>query len=549
MQLELLQPLHDGRPLLPPLLVTHLAAGRPGTTCARALVQGRRGRRPRARRARRHARHAGGTRRRAPRSRLCCRCSTGRGRCDDVGAAVGERARPAVDRALELLAHHRLLVDGPIADGGDAEASSAASYAASVTRRISPAGAAAALAGASVAVVGSGRAGRRGRAAAPPRRDRARGALARRRRSDGHTSSSPHPRPTTRRCCRRSTVPASREGQAWLQLLPYDGRLDRRRAALPPRLLGVRDVLRAAPRPRAPATRTTSRSSSALPLRASAPTPLLAVAAGLAATVALRWLTAADPSLPGHLHVVEGGHPLGVSSHRVPACSALPRLRAVRAGRAGAVVRGDRRERDDGRRVHAARRGAPQARRSVLAADGHRHRTSSGRCTAPTRRRSRTTPAGSRPRDAPLGGSHGRLRERGGRRATRGRAPPRWAKRSSATPRRTSRRRGCSGRRPARSAAGRCRRGASRSSTRRSSGHPSFPFAPFTEDTELDFVEGVSLADGAPAFAPAELVFLRPPPADRPADRVPDEQRARLRADARPRRRSPRCSSSWSGTR
>ena len=76
---------------------------------------------------------------------------------DDVGAAVGERARPAVDRALELLAHHRLLVDGPIADGGDADASSAASYAASVTRRISPAGAVAALAGASVAVVGSGR--------------------------------------------------------------------------------------------------------------------------------------------------------------------------------------------------------------------------------------------------------------------------------------------------------------------------------------------------------------------------------------------------------
>ena len=48
-------------------------------------------------------------------------------------------------------------------------------------------------------------------------------------------------------------------------------------------------------------------------------------------------------------------------------------------------------------------------------------------------------------------------------------------------------------------------------------GQPSFPFAPFTEDTELAFVEGVSLADGAPAFAPAELVFLRPPPpSDRP---------------------------------
>ena len=47
--------------------------------------------------------------------------------------------------------------------------------------------------------------------------------------------------------------------------------------------------------------------------------------------------------------------------------------------------------------------------------------------------------------------------------------------------------------------------------------HPSFPFAPFTEDTELAFVEGVSLADGSPAYAPAELVFLRPPePEGRP---------------------------------
>ena len=47
-------------------------------------------------------------------------------------------------------------------------------------------------------------------------------------------------------------------------------------------------------------------------------------------------------------------------------------------------------------------------------------------------------------------------------------------------------------------------------------GHPSFPFASFSEDTELDFVEGVSLADGAPAFAPAALVFLRPPPSTAP---------------------------------
>jgi bacteriocin biosynthesis cyclodehydratase domain-containing protein len=106
------------------------------------------------------------------------------------------------------------------------------------------------------------------------------------------------------------------EGRAWLQLLPYDGRL----VVVGPLFL---------PGSSACGTCFTLRRAACsgyeddvallepLPLRARAPTPLLAVAAGLAATVAVRWLTAADPSLPGHLHVVEGGHPLGVSSHRV----------------------------------------------------------------------------------------------------------------------------------------------------------------------------------------------------------------------------------------
>ena len=40
--------------------------------------------------------------------------------------------------------------------------------------------------------------------------------------------------------------------------------------------------------------------------------------------------------------------------------------------------------------------------------------------------------------------------------------------------------------------------------------HPSFPFAELTEETETVFVEGIELADDAPAFAPADLVYLRP---------------------------------------
>jgi ribosomal protein S12 methylthiotransferase accessory factor len=37
---------------------------------------------------------------------------------------------------------------------------------------------------------------------------------------------------------------------------------------------------------------------------------------------------------------------------------------------------------------------------------------------------------------------------------------------------------------------------------------PGFPFARFTRSTRLSFVEGFSLADGRPAFLPAQLVYL-----------------------------------------
>jgi ribosomal protein S12 methylthiotransferase accessory factor len=40
---------------------------------------------------------------------------------------------------------------------------------------------------------------------------------------------------------------------------------------------------------------------------------------------------------------------------------------------------------------------------------------------------------------------------------------------------------------------------------------PGFPFQPFTHATRLAFVEGFSLADGEPAFLPAQLVYLGSP--------------------------------------
>jgi ribosomal protein S12 methylthiotransferase accessory factor len=43
---------------------------------------------------------------------------------------------------------------------------------------------------------------------------------------------------------------------------------------------------------------------------------------------------------------------------------------------------------------------------------------------------------------------------------------------------------------------------------------PHFPFEPFTASTRLNFVAGFSLADGCPAFLPAQLVYLGTPQRD-----------------------------------
>ena len=314
MQLELLQPLYDGRPLLPSLLVTPSPPAVPARPAlapwcrvveddGRVLVE------------------HGGTlvtlEGRAAGSLLPALLPLldGTRTVDEVGAGVGERARPAVDRALALLAHHQLLVDGPVTDGVGPNSSSAGSYAASVTRRISPAGAAAALAAASVAVLGSGRqageVARLLRLAGVGRVERLPDATVGR-----HELVVAAPPPDDTGLLASVNRHCLAEGQPWLQLLPYDGRL----IVVGPLIL-----------PGASACRTCFALRRAacsgyeddvplfepVPLRARAPTPLLAVAAGLAATVTVRWLTAAEPSLPGHLQTVEGGHPLGVSSHRV----------------------------------------------------------------------------------------------------------------------------------------------------------------------------------------------------------------------------------------
>jgi bacteriocin biosynthesis cyclodehydratase domain-containing protein len=54
-----------------------------------------------------------------------------------------------------------------------------------------------------------------------------------------------------------------------------------------------------------------------LPPRAGTPAALTSILAGLAATLALRWLAGADPTVPGTLYAVEVGTPLALTRHRV----------------------------------------------------------------------------------------------------------------------------------------------------------------------------------------------------------------------------------------
>ena len=526
MQLQLLQPLHDGRPLLPPLLVTTSPPSIPARPAlapwcrvveddARVLVE------------------HGGTlvtlEGRAAGSLLPALLPLldGTRTVDDVGAAVGERARPAVDRALELLAHHRLLVDGPIADDGDADASSAASYAASVTRRISPAGAVAALAGASVAVVGSGR-----QADEVARQLRLAG-IGQVERPPGTTVGSASPR-------RRGT-PARRHGAAagGQPCLPRGGPgvapaapvrrpPDRRRAALPPRLLGVRDVLRAAPsrvlrirgRRRAPRAAAPARQGTdAAPRRRRGPRrdrrgPLADRGRPLA------------PRPPPRRR---GRTPAGRLVAPRPACSALPRLRSVRAGSAGAVVRGDR----VSATAVAGFTPLDEALRRLEGACSPVTGIVTARRPDDARRRPRVDPEPRLParvRAAHARRSDGRLRERGGRepragarrRAGRsGRAllrdvPPDVAAAPDHGPR---------ARRPGR-AAGALRAlpcGAARTSV--------LPLRVVHRGHRARLRRG-SLARGLRTGVCAGGARLPAAASvDRPADRVPDEQRPRLRTD------------------
>ena len=343
---------------------------------------------------------------------------------------------------------------------------------------------------------------------------------------------------------RAGTAPRSRAAIRWLPLRPFDGLVASRRAARRSR----RVVLLRVPAPPARGPRSTTapilRRIEATPPAAPATAPLeLAHGRGRGAQLALRWLGGADLALPGVLHVLET-RPRSRSART--RCSAFPAARPAPPWSVSRRrCRGTRPRRHDRASLAATPPRAPS-------------RPTPGSCgasrSASRRRREPRffqascevgTEAGL------LGVPLDHLSGIGGRGPdARPRRPPRRsARRSSATRPPMSRTSGsCVA--PARDLPGRASRpSGSRSSRTRSSRRPGFPFRPFTADTRIAWVEGASSPSGAPAFLPAELVYLGRGRARRAADRLRDEQRARLRRDALEDALSARCSSSSSATR
>jgi bacteriocin biosynthesis cyclodehydratase domain-containing protein len=113
-------------------------------------------------------------------------------------------------------------------------------------------------------------------------------------------------------------------GGPWLPVLPYDGRS----LVIGPLVLPNESACHACYRLRRASASGYEEDFDLLdrtPTRAARTAALRAVAAGLAATVALRWLSVRDATLPGRCYVLETGSVLALSFHRVlrvPRCPA-----------------------------------------------------------------------------------------------------------------------------------------------------------------------------------------------------------------------------------
>ena len=240
---------------------------------------------------------------------------------EEIETVLGPPAAPAVARALGLLATNRLLVEGSHGTPNEGPMAAAASFAAAVTRRTTQENALEALEAAQVGVLGTGRAA---------------GEILRQLLSIGigRVTASPLdadpdggfliavPGPDELSLLPGFNAGALERGLAWMQVLPFDGRILIVGPVFVPGQTACREcyVLR---RAACSGYEEDFDSIERTAPRATSPPPLTALAASLASLLALRWLTAGDPALPGRLYALEVGTVLRLSHDhvlRVPRC-------------------------------------------------------------------------------------------------------------------------------------------------------------------------------------------------------------------------------------
>ncbi len=248
----------------------------------------------------------------------------------DLCAALGPAIAPAIENALGLLAENELLVDGPEPDGGPAGAT--ATYVAAVTRATTAGAAANALEQAHVGVLGSGATARE---------------LVRQLKDAGIGRVEPvpleaEPEPgsfvvaapehSELHALQRLNDRALGRGDPWLQALPYDGRFVVAGPVFLPGVSGCRACF-VARRAAASGFDEDFDLVDRVPRRTPPPLPLAALTAALTTVIAVRWLTTADPTLPGRFYALEAGAIVRLRFDRllrVPRCEVCgPHARAI----------------------------------------------------------------------------------------------------------------------------------------------------------------------------------------------------------------------------
>lgn len=240
----------------------------------------------------------------------------------DLATALGPTIAPAIENALGLLAEHQLLTDGP--PSGDGPGGAAASYAAAVTRATTPSAARRALEAAHVTVLGAG---------ATADEVRRQLALAGIQRVDALPLEAEPvegsfvvaaPEHTELQALMQVNDRALGCGDPWLQVLPYDGRSVVAGPVFVPGTSGCRACF-VARRAAASGFDEDFDLVEQVPSRTPLPATLVAIAAALATVVAIRWLTTADPTLPGRFYALEPGVVVQLRFERllrVPRCGA-----------------------------------------------------------------------------------------------------------------------------------------------------------------------------------------------------------------------------------